>query len=102
MGWTNLSVVGSCFGTTPEGRMHRIVPPYSTDMAAAWEVVEKLRRLGYQGGIHWTSSSEAEYECGFGSSLIPPEARQPCKAETAPLAICLAALQVMEVSILEV
>lgn len=98
MGWTNVSGVGTRFGTTPEGKVHAIVPQYSTDMSAAWEVVEKLRLLGYQGGIDW-ARPESGYKCAFGASLIPPHQRQSSRTETAPLAICLAALKVMGVSI---
>ena len=98
MGWTNLSVAGNRFGTTPEGKVHRIVPPYSTDMSAAWEVVEKLRLLGYRGGIDW-ARPDSEYECYFGASPIPISERQSFKEETAPRAICLAALKVIGVSV---
>lgn len=98
MGWTNLSITGTPFGTTPEGKVHRIVPPYSTDMSAAWEVVERLRLLGYQGGMNW-ARSRSGYECTFESLPISPDERRFSKAETAPLAICLAALQVIEVPI---
>lgn len=98
MGWTNLSVAGTRFGTTPEGKAHRIVPQYSTDLSAAWEVVEKLRQLGYQGAIDW-SSSEPGYECAFGSSNVPSHERQSCRAATASLAICLAALKIVGASI---
>lgn len=97
MGWTNVSVEGTRFGTTPEGKVHAIVPQYSTDMSAAWKVVERLRLLGYQGGIDW--ATESGYECAFGSSPIPPYEGQSFSTETAPLAICLAALKVMEVSV---
>ncbi len=95
MGWTNLSVAGNRFGTTPEGKVHRIVPPYSTDMSAAWVVVEKLRLLGYRGGIDW-ARADSEYECYFEASPILSE-RQSSRAETAPMAICLAALKVIGV-----
>ncbi len=98
MGWTNLYLEGSRFGTTPEGKSHRIVPQYSSDMSAAWEVVERLRHSGYEGGIDWTRP-ELGYECAFWSSPIPPDEMQPSRAETAPLAICLAALRGMGVSI---
>lgn len=98
MGWTNLSLAGTRFGTTPQGRVHRIVPQYSTDISAAWEVVEQLRLLGYQGGIDW-ARPEPGYECAFWSSSISPYEKQSSRAETAPMAICLAALKVIGVSI---
>lgn len=97
MGWTNLSVTGSRFGTTPDGKPHRIIPQYSTEISAAWEIVEKLKLSGYQGGLEW-AKPEAGYNCAFGASL-PLDEKQFSWAETAPLAICLAALKAMEVSI---
>jgi hypothetical protein len=98
MGWTNLSVTGSRFGTTPDGKPHRIIPQYSTEISAAWEIVEKLRLSGYQGGLEW-AKPEPGYECAFGSLPFPLDEKQFSWAETAPLAICLAALKVMEVPI---
>jgi len=58
-------------------------PPYSTDIAAAWQVVDKL----------------ISAECGFvvsGGGSLPWLAtfrNGQAHAETAPLAICLAALK---------
>jgi len=98
MGWTNLHLEGARFGTTPEGKAHRIVPQYSTDMSAAWEVVEKLRQSGYQGKLDW-AKPELGYECAFWLSPIPLDEIQSPKVQTAPLAICLAALKVIGVSI---
>ncbi len=98
MGWTNLYGAGTRFGTTPEGKSHRIVPPYSTDMSAAWEVVERLRKSGYQGKIDW-ARPELGYECIFWSSPVPPTEMQLPRAETASLAVCIAALKVMGVLI---
>ena len=73
----------------------RAFPPnYSTDIGAAWQVVEKLRAGKFVwikdcGGFGWRveilSSSETDIQIDF--SVV---------ADTAPLAICLAALKVME------
>ena len=98
MGWTNLYAQGARFGTSPKGKSHSIIPPYSTDMSAAWEVVEKLRQSGYQGKLDW-ATPELGYECYFWSSSLPPNEMQCPRTQTAPLAICLAALKVMGVSI---
>lgn len=57
-------------------------PHYSTNIAAAWEVVEKL-------GPDWDLiSMEQGWIASVGSS-------ERARAETAPLAICLAALKAM-------
>ena len=67
-------------------------PPYSTDIAAAWEVVEKLLELGWHVDIEdgWCvivyggrdGKADSEMEVG----------------ETAPEAICLAALEAVKAS----
>ena len=65
------------------------LPLYSTDIAAAWEVVEKIIArgnnvwVGFYGNtwhMHFTEDALSQYP-----------------ADTAPKAICLAALQVMDV-----
>src|SRR3990172_1503330 len=65
------------------------VPCFSTDISSAWEVVEKL--AGYNIAtmrICYRSISEAEVEC------FPENAREfTIYADTAPLAICKAALK---------
>lgn len=65
--------------------------PYSTDIAAAWRVVERLRGLGFGVDIHANGtnhpevfSQEYEVMMGFDAESV--------RADTAPLAICRAAL----------
>lgn len=63
------------------------VPSYSTDIAAAWEVVEKINLLGERGWLRKESGEEWEYykyEYDFEPIIT---------ADTAPMAICLAALK---------
>lgn len=60
------------------------VPAYSTDMAAAVEVVEKLRLAVEYDGKTWTAGMKMEGAGGIYWAIV-------CEAETAPLAICLAA-----------
>ena len=69
------------------GGFYKEVPNYSTDISAAWEVVEKLTStLGYKisletyDGKVWTVKP-----CGVSDT-------------TAPMAICKAALKAVEVS----
>lgn len=68
-------------------------PKYSSDISAAWEVVEKMALIGFEdfnldtsyvpGGWKWT--------CYFFDSLgKDAESR---RRDTAPLAICIAALK---------
>lgn len=65
----------------------RDLPDYSTDIAAAWQVVDKLKAtqgfaLSYRGIENTPVSWGADF-CNSGEVL----------AATAPLAICLAALK---------
>jgi ABA sandwich protein len=61
-------------------------PRYSTDIASAWEVVEKLRPKVLQ-----LFEYPQRWEAGFGLPLAGWTSMEP--AETAPLAICRAALK---------
>ena len=72
-------------------------PHYSTDIVAAWEVVEKL---GNWHGFDFIISipvqklGDEKYEAGwYEQSHDGPESRAVGYADTAPLAICLAALK---------
>lgn len=60
---------------------------YSTDIAAAWEVVEKFKEnwvveVGVNGGFYWCDMDNYKGVLGFHSA----------RADSAPLAICRAAL----------
>jgi len=82
-------------------------PPFSTDIAWAWEVLNKLNfsviktpdgfisgEAEYQFGQSQTSGYEEwpeDYNIGY---AIPAE-NNPVECETAPHAICLAALKVI-------
>lgn len=70
-------------------------PPYSSDIAAAWQVVEKLRDEGlhscvfqYADNLHWSAQFD-EHELDVIRAPI-------VKADTAPMAICLAALKAVQ------
>ena len=64
----------------------RVVPEYSTDIAAAWEVVEKLRPTGPKLSIH---AARLGYDVEYGPGWF-------VSAPTAPLAICRAALKAIK------
>lgn len=76
------------------GGILRFLPNYSTDITDAWEVVEKVGqnfvRLYIENG-KWNAWIRNSHE---NSTAME-------SAETAPLAICLAALKAVEVSISE-
>jgi len=87
MGWTR-SVAGNYPWqmTPPHGLVGRLkvylVPKYSTDIAAAWEVVGRVREGKGNCDMQW----RVEWGFSFGSDFYS-------WAPTAPLAICRAALK---------
>jgi len=91
--------------------------PYSTDIAAAWEVVEKIRELRHAANESLRTAVDEEGEpsgeiydhiafalelwpdcSGWDVNIYdPPAMYATAKADTAPLAICRAALKAMGV-----
>lgn len=68
------------------------VPLYSSDIAAAWSIVEKMQELG------WTFAIELFEDNGNYSAYFKNTQnrdRYVGNADTAPLAICLAALKAL-------
>lgn len=80
------------FGTDPTA--HPVWPHYSTDIAAAWRVVEEM-------DVRWEGAfvEVMRHRDGYTCRIFDPGYRQfqdieaSAKAETAPLAICRAALK---------
>lgn len=83
-------------------RKHQLCPVhdsyYSTDIAAAWQVVERLKHDGWNVSI----GGDNGWGCTFYKVLVRgndaftstwTESHGPINAENAPLAICLAALK---------
>jgi hypothetical protein len=67
---------------TPSKDATHALPYYSTDIAAAWLVVEKMR------GPDFRLNKDGDWVCCFGGTITF------CgEGDTAPLAICLAALK---------
>ena len=61
------------------------IPCYSTDIAAAWLIVEKMRNPDFR------LSKDGDWACCFGGTI------SYCGfADTAPLAICRAAMAALE------
>ncbi len=71
-----------------------VCPHYSTDITAAWQVLEKLLTMTENQDIHLEhlGSGEEGY-WGVSTCYEMGEWKDWARAETAPLAICLAALQ---------
>lgn len=70
------------------GKQAPVVPAYSTDIAAAWAVVEKLYDQGWRLEIMWGRLFWVEFQRAH--------AIAQATAPTAPEAICRAALAAME------
>lgn len=94
----DLPVVFSCVGPLHEAlKEHEpfeICPWYSTSIDAAWIVVEKFRSVGFEVDV--TARPDLQYGC----RIAPKGEWNTCRvsfrsADTAPLAICLAALASM-------
>lgn len=96
MGWKQCSMEGvrikTCYGKPPEfgrndGRVR--IPGYSTDISAAWEVVEKVKQMNW-----FFILSDNLFPDKWEASLFwdPNGTMIEARAETAPEAICKASL----------
>lgn len=103
MGWKDISGPdhGIDMWQTPEGHRGirgKDIPSYSTDIAAAWEVAEKLSQLCFglwRVGDEW----ECELDSNDGRFLVAGDSVHVFGSGiSAPLAICLAALKAVGVS----
>jgi hypothetical protein len=74
------------------------VPNYSTEIAAAWQVVEKLARLEPHAWMltlmNWNYYGKRTYSAQFTSHPLGPPRVEAC-ADSPALAICLAVLRTL-------
>jgi len=95
MGWTNViysDITAAPKGVRPDG-LPDAVPHYSEDIAAAWQVVERLTAMGYQFELAFVPRYEPEPWLAL--FFVPPRRPAPASsafAATAAEAICRAAL----------
>lgn len=96
MGWTALFQVdgnGLWAGLSDGSERPAYVPSYSTDIAAAWQVVENLRARGCEFSLSERATDESAWHCAFfpkgGSCGIG-------FGGTVPEVICIAALDAVE------
>lgn len=78
------------------------LPQYSTDISAAWEVVEKI--INHSDYVCWELSSEwkgdgAKSDYPFYARFCLGNGDKTAGADTAPHAICIAALKVVGVEV---
>lgn len=91
-------------GADVEGGEERYIDnvrAYSTDIAAAWLVVEQMRKgVGAKqfqlDSIGFGNSDEGEWRCMFSRDVDGQLRLHIADADTAPLAICLAAVAALD------
>ncbi len=74
------------------------IPGYSTDIAAAWEVVEKLREDGWSfhvDDVGFNDATEGQWRVMF-TEATTGNKHVFADGQTAPHAICLAALEAVD------
>lgn len=70
-----------------------VVPEYSTDIVAAWLVVEKMRERGYEPCVEAQSNGQLPgWQCWFGHMLYDAGYAE---SDSVPLAICQSALSAL-------
>lgn len=99
MGWmtrgTGESISDPAEWVMPNGLRGREAPPfYSTDISAAWQVVEKMNRDGWCFRVASASPDNNYYEGYF----VKGDKVSQVWLDTAPHAICVAALKAVELS----
>lgn len=73
-----------------------MLPEFSTDISAAWQVVKRLADSGFNVTISRVLDWRDKYECYLVKENWRDDERICKGADTAPLAICLAALKAVE------
>ena len=99
MGWTRVVRARETLWQSPKAGTWPIVasrlPHYSTDIAAAWQVVERMRADGWVCEVFGSDTANAE---GYSVTLWRPDTSGSSVTQnaTAPLAICRAALAAID------
>lgn len=79
-------------GATSPSRTWNLTPHYSTDIAAAWLVVEKMRALGYQLDLSHALGDAIERPLLYAKFSLLRGYTNHANSDSAPLVICKAAL----------
>jgi hypothetical protein len=99
MGFPNVRIGCSCGFIKPPSYSHSnccAVSPYSTQISAAWEVVEKMIRSGSTFGVEYRlqfTPRSLRWVANFANAAHPMVPIRYGHADTPPLAICIAALK---------
>lgn len=96
MGWNNVHREGDwgLFGRPFGGLRDYPIPYYSTDIAAAWEIVEALRDKLESFDFELSSFKDGTWGCTFYEFLYPQK-----YSRIAADAICLAALKAIGIEV---
>jgi len=95
MGWQSAYGFFRWEQTPPSGGEPRAVPRYSTDIAAAWQVVEKMRAVGHTVCIDEFHLRDGTVLYGCYFHHLETDDEHYAEASTVPLAICYSALCVV-------
>ena len=90
--WVPEGYIGVCEGS-PFMCQKVNVPKFSTDISAAWEVLKRLHTLGLSSSISNKFNLESLCTIWTGNEILCE-----AKAETAPTAICIAAIRAMDLA----
>ena len=97
MGWEIASTKASYRKESPDGGRDTIIMAHdfrpSESIAHAWEVVEKMRSDNISLGITWTTGRFSVCQVSMCRSTMCEPIIYTANADTAPMAICLCALQ---------
>jgi hypothetical protein len=87
-------VIGIAPGVPPTYAYLNDLPRYSTDIAAAWEVVARIIVLGFRHPLVRYDNDRPEGRERWTAAIIKPDGKGGARGDafTAPHAICLAAL----------
>lgn len=105
MGWRAHTIWGTDYEVGSGEPVRRIcyAPYYSTDIAAAWDVVQKMREDRRKVLVHWENGQTSAYNEEFWeveiSGPLRLDAAFRAHADTAPHAICIAALRAVGVEV---
>lgn len=100
-GWTAVGVpsIDQVWFYAPTGKSTRHeIPPFSSDIAAAWNVIERMQELGWWARLTTPFEPGQPWFCGFtplGTSGWNGRPDHQEGAETMPLAICRCALKAL-------
>lgn len=76
----------------------KFVPPYSTAIEAAWEVIQECIRVRKEFKLEWRREPDEGWECSLElfDKIYDGPYNFTATSESAPHAICLAALKLVE------